>query len=59
MFYYKGNTFVVKWRDRSMEADAFVNFGLDEDSKTSGMKMRAISPLSDFSYDSRTWTLEE
>jgi hypothetical protein len=51
MFYYKGNTFVVKWRDRSMDADAFVNFSLDEDSKTSGMKMRAISPLTDFSYD--------
>lgn len=51
MFYYKGNTFVVKWRDRSMDADAFVNFSLDEDSKSSGMKMRAISPLTDFSYD--------
>jgi len=51
MFYYKGNTFVVKWRDRSMDADAFVNFSLDEDSKSSGMKMRAVSPLTDFSYD--------
>jgi len=51
LFYYKGNTFVVKWRDRSMDADAFVNFSLDEDGKSSGIKMKAISPLTDFSYD--------
>ncbi|TMI74860.1 MAG: serine hydrolase [Bacteroidetes bacterium] len=51
LFYYKGNTFVVKWRDRSMDADAFVSFTLDEEGKASGIKMRAISPLTDFSYD--------
>jgi len=51
IFYYKGNTFVVKWRDRSMDADAYLNFSLDENGKGSGIKMRAISPLTDFSYD--------
>ena len=51
LFPYKGNTFVVKWRDRSMDADAFVNFSLDEEGKASGITMRAISPLTDFSYD--------
>jgi CubicO group peptidase (beta-lactamase class C family) len=51
LFYYKGNTFVVKWWDRSMDADAFVNFSLDEEGKASGIKMKAISPLTDFSYD--------
>lgn len=51
MFAYKGNTFVVKWRDRSMDADAFVNFRLDEQGKASGITMRAISPLTDFSFD--------
>ena len=51
LFHYKGNTFVVKWKDRSMDADAFVNFSLDEEGKTSGIKMRAVSPLTDFSYD--------
>ncbi len=48
---YKGNTFIVKWNDRSMDADAFVMFSLDKDGKPSGMKMNAISPLTDFSYD--------
>ena len=51
LFYYKGNTFVVKWNDRSMDADAFLNFSLDQDAKAAGIKMKAISPLTDFSYD--------
>ncbi|MBS1681839.1 MAG: serine hydrolase [Bacteroidetes bacterium] len=51
MYYFKGNTFVVKWKDRSMDADAFVNFSLNEEGKGTGITMRAISPLTDFSYD--------
>jgi len=48
---YKGNTFVVKWNDRSMDADAYVMFNLDSAGKPTGMKMKAISPLTDFSFD--------
>ena len=48
---YKGNTLIVKWTDRSMDADAFLSFSLDEEGKPSGFTMRAISPLTDFSYD--------
>ena len=47
----KGNTFVIKWDDRSMDADAFVMFALDNTGKASGMKMKAISPVTDFSFD--------
>jgi hypothetical protein len=48
---YKGNTFVVKWNDRSMDADAYLMFYLDNTGKASGIKMKAISPLTDFSFD--------
>jgi CubicO group peptidase (beta-lactamase class C family) len=48
---YKGNTFIVKWIDRSLDADAFVMFELDINGKASGIKMKAISPLTDFSFD--------
>jgi len=48
---YKGNTFILKWNDRSMDADAYAMFGLDNSGKASGMRMKAISPLTDFSYD--------
>ncbi|MEI7524483.1 MAG: serine hydrolase [Mariniphaga sp.] len=51
MLPYKGNTFVVKWNDRSMDADAFVIFDLDQTGKATGMKMQAISPTTDFSFD--------
>ncbi len=48
---YHENSFVVKWNDRSMDADAFVIFRLNENGVAEGMKMKAISPLTDFSYD--------
>lgn len=51
MSFYKGNTFVVKWTLRRMKADAFVSFTLDTEGKASGFTMKAISPLTDFSYD--------
>lgn len=51
MLPYKANTFVVKWNDRSMDADAYAMFTLDNTGKASGFKMKAISPLTDFSYD--------
>ncbi len=51
MVYYGGDTFIVKWNDRSFDADAFVKFELDYNGKGAGIKMKAISPLTDFSYD--------
>jgi CubicO group peptidase (beta-lactamase class C family) len=51
MLGYKGNTFIVRWNDRSMDADAFVMFELDNEGKASGIKMKSISPLTDFSFD--------
>jgi len=51
MTYYKGNTFIVKWYDRSLDADAFVNFSLNNNAVADGFKIEAISPLTDFSFD--------
>lgn len=51
MTFYKGNTFIVKWYDRSLDADAFVSFSLNTEAKANGFKMSAISPLTDFSFD--------
>jgi len=51
LFPYKGNTFIVKWNERSMDADAFVQFDLDMNGKANRIKMNAISPLTDFSFD--------
>jgi CubicO group peptidase (beta-lactamase class C family) len=51
MFAYKGNTFIVKWNDRSMDADAYVMFDLDYEGNPDAIKMKPISPLTDFSFD--------
>jgi hypothetical protein len=51
LFLYKGNTFIVKWNDRSFDADAFVVFTLDKNAQADGFTMEAISPMTDFSYD--------
>jgi CubicO group peptidase (beta-lactamase class C family) len=51
MYFYKGNTFIVKWNERSLDADAYVTFSLDHNAKPNGYKLESISPLTDFSFD--------
>ncbi len=51
MSYYNGNTFVVKWDDRTLMADAFVMFTLNKEGQADGFTMEAVSPLTDFSFD--------
>jgi CubicO group peptidase (beta-lactamase class C family) len=51
MYFFKGNTFIVKWNERSLDADAYVTFTLNHQAKPVGFKMEAISPLTDFSFD--------
>ncbi len=58
MLNYTGNTFIVRWDDRSMDADAFAVFSLDKHGKPQLIKMEAISPLTDFSYDFHDLNLE-
>ncbi len=49
--HWQHDTFVARWRDRSLEADAFVTFALKPDGGIEQMKMAAVSPLTDFSFD--------
>ncbi len=51
MFFYKANTFAIKWEFRDMDCDAFAMFSLDENGKANGFKMKGISPTIDFSFD--------
>lgn len=51
MQFFKGTTFVVKWTDRTLNADAFVNFSLDHEGKPQSISMKAVSPATDFSFD--------
>ena len=49
--HWQYDTFVVRWRDRELRADAFVTFALNPDGAIDQAKMRAVSPATDFSFD--------
>ena len=49
--WYKNDVFIVKWHNRSMHADAFVLFNSDFSGKPDEIKMKPVSPLTDFSFD--------
>lgn len=51
MFFYKANTFAIKWDYRDMPCDAFAMFYLDENGEAISIKMKGISPNIDFSFD--------
>jgi CubicO group peptidase (beta-lactamase class C family) len=51
MYFYKANTFAIKWEYQDMPADAFAMFTLDEEGRANGLKMKGISPNIDFSFD--------
>ena len=47
---FSGDRFVAFWPDKSLKADAFVDFTV-QDGAVTGMRMKAISEITDFSYD--------
>jgi hypothetical protein len=49
--HWQYGTFVVRWRDRELRADAFVIFSLNPDGSVDQVKMKAVSPATDFSFD--------
>lgn len=51
ILFYKNQNFIVKWNIRSFNADATIFFDLDTNGNANHFKMKAISPLTDFSYD--------
>jgi len=51
MEHWQHDTFIVRWDDRSLNADAFANFSLDPDGKVREVRMQPVSSLTDFSFD--------
>ena len=49
--HWQHDSFIVRWRDRGLNADAFVNFSLDPDGNIRELRMEPVSPLTDFSFD--------
>jgi CubicO group peptidase (beta-lactamase class C family) len=49
--HWQYDTFVARWRERELRADAFVTFSLKPDGTIDQVKLQAVSPATDFSYD--------
>ena len=49
--HWQHDTFVVRWNERWLNADAFVTFALTPDGAIREVRMEAVSPLTDFSFD--------
>jgi CubicO group peptidase (beta-lactamase class C family) len=49
--HFQHDTFVVRWKERNFNADAYVTFSLNPDGSIERMKMAPVSTETDFSYD--------
>jgi len=49
--HFQHDTFIARWRDRELRADAYVTFALNPDGTIDQAKMKAVSPATDFSFD--------
>lgn len=51
LIHWQYDTFVARWRDRELRADAYITFALNPDGTIAHATMQAVSPATDFSYD--------
>jgi CubicO group peptidase (beta-lactamase class C family) len=49
--HWQYDTFVARWKNRTLDADAYVTFSLKPDGSIDEVRMKAVSPLTDFSFD--------
>ena len=49
--HYQHDTFIVRWKERNFNADAYVTFALNPDGSIERMRMQPVSTETDFSYD--------
>jgi hypothetical protein len=49
--HWQHDSFIARWRDRELRADAYITFALNPDGTIDQAKMRAVSDTTDFSFD--------
>ena len=49
--HFQYDTFIARWTDRQLMADAYVSFSLSPEGGIERIRMKAVSPMTDFSYD--------
>ncbi|MCI2229514.1 serine hydrolase [Polaribacter sp. MSW13] len=56
---YNQTTYVVKWNNRSYDADQFMQFTFDETANAKSATMKQIAPITDFSFDFQDLNLKK
>jgi len=51
MEHFQYDTFIARWSDRKLNADAYVSFYLTPEGEVERIRMKAVSPATDFSFD--------
>lgn len=51
LLFLRENVLLIRWDDRSFDADALLSFKIDADGQIKGYTLEAISPMTDFSFD--------
>jgi len=49
--HFQYDTFIARWTDRQLMADAYVSFTLSPEGEIDRIRMKAVSPSTDFSFD--------
>jgi hypothetical protein len=49
--HFQHDTFIARWVDRLLMADSYVSFVMSPEGKIEGIRMKAVSPTTDFSFD--------
>lgn len=57
--HYNGNTFIVRWSEPLLEADAFIKFDVDQNNQIESATMEAVADFTDFSFDFHNLKLEK
>jgi hypothetical protein len=57
LVHWQHDTFLARWRDRELRADAYATFSLEPDGSIEQLKMVPASDAVDFSFDFQDLTL--
>jgi hypothetical protein len=49
--HFQFDTFIARWSQRNLDADAYVSFSLSPQGEVERIRMKAVSPATDFSFD--------
>ena len=58
LLHWQHDTFLARWRDRELRADAYATFALKADGSIERLKMIPASDAVDFSFDFQDLVLE-